>query len=93
MAITGPDYYEHHAICFQETAFLDEQLRDTETLRQVARCFALPLKMWLIWPAIWSIAQVMLQRSLCRQNSFLNNDNDKNEIKHVSWCVRGGGGH
>jgi hypothetical protein len=30
-AIAGPDYDENHAFGFEETAFLDEQLRDTET--------------------------------------------------------------
>jgi hypothetical protein len=31
VAIAGPDYDEHHAVGFEETASLDEQLRDTET--------------------------------------------------------------
>ena len=31
IAIPGPDYDEHHAVSFEETASLDEQLRDTET--------------------------------------------------------------
>ncbi len=31
IAIAGPDYDEHHAVGFEETASLDEQLRDTKT--------------------------------------------------------------
>jgi hypothetical protein len=42
MAIAGPDYDKHHIVSFEETASLDEQLRDTETGGEV---FALALKM------------------------------------------------
>jgi hypothetical protein len=31
VAIAGPDYYEHHAGGFEDSASINEQLRDTET--------------------------------------------------------------
>ncbi len=37
IAIAGPDYDEHHAVGFEETASLDEQLRDTDTGCEVIR--------------------------------------------------------
>jgi hypothetical protein len=35
MTMAGPDWDEHHAVGFEETASLDEQLRDIETGREV----------------------------------------------------------
>jgi hypothetical protein len=76
--MAGPDYDERHAVGFEETASLDEQLRDTETGGEV---FAAGLEDVIDMASSMANRASYVAASLCHQNPFLNNDKNKIEIR------------